>query len=181
MTERKYSRKCGRCQQKAMVLRSIPYEVQTEHDGRKYHFQIPSLSVPVCEVCHAVSIDDDADSQIDEAFRREANLLTPKQIREIRLSLQMKQEELAELIGISPSTLSRWETGAQIQQRSFDKFLRAVFRLPALREELSGARDTVDTQVEVTSSVETTPFSWDEGLSEYAVANSDCHTVEMGA
>jgi hypothetical protein len=33
-------------------------------------------------------------------------------------------------------TLSRWETGAQIQQRSLDRFLRAFFKLPELRETL---------------------------------------------
>jgi hypothetical protein len=43
---------------------------------------------------------------------------------------------LADLLGVAVFTLSRWETGAQIQQRSLDRFLRAFFKLPELREAL---------------------------------------------
>ncbi len=34
---------------------------------------------------------------------------------------------------IAEATLSRWETGAQIQQRSLDKLLRGFFGIEALR------------------------------------------------
>ena len=37
----------------------------------------------------------------------------------------------------SAETLSRWETGAQIQQRGFDLLLRLYFALPAVREYLA--------------------------------------------
>jgi transcriptional regulator with XRE-family HTH domain len=60
--------------------------------------------------------------------------LTPAAIRENRLRLNLTQRELAEQLDIAEATLSRWETGAQIQQRAFDRLLRAYFGVPALRK-----------------------------------------------
>jgi hypothetical protein len=39
-------------------------------------------------------------------------------------------------LDVSESTLSRWETGAQIQQRAMDKLLRGFFEVPAFRQYL---------------------------------------------
>ena len=139
MEERAFSRKCGKCRQRAVAIESIAYSIQIDHDGRKYPVTIPALTVPRCSNCQTIAIDAEADRQIDEAFRREAKLLTGNQIRENRLRFGLKQEELADLLGISVSTLSRWETGAQVQQRCMDKLLRAFFEVPEVRQWLGRA------------------------------------------
>ena len=41
--------------------------------------------------------------------------------------------DTAQALQIAEATLSRWETGAQIQQRSMDRLLRAFFDLEPLR------------------------------------------------
>jgi putative zinc finger/helix-turn-helix YgiT family protein len=82
-------------------------------------------------------LDEEANLRISAAFREQAGLLSPEEIRQYRTALGLKQQELADLLGVAVSTLSRWETGAQIQQRSLDRFLRSFFKLPELRRSLA--------------------------------------------
>ncbi len=148
MTEREFSRKCGKCRQRAVELAAVPYTTQIDHDGRKYTVIIPDLIVPRCANCGTISLDDEANQQISAAFRKQAGLLSPEQIRSQRLALGLTQQTLAELLGVAVFTLSRWETGAQIQQRSLDRFLRAFFKLPELRQALQREGDLALPEVE---------------------------------
>lgn len=133
MAERTFSPKCGKCRERAVALATVPYATQVDHDGRKYTVTIPDLVVPRCAKCGTISLDDEANCRISAAFRKLAGLLSPDQIRAQRTALGLTQQALADLLGVAVFTLSRWETGAQIQQRSLDRFLRAAFRLPELR------------------------------------------------
>jgi len=116
-----------------MRLETFPYGIRIDHDGRKYDVQIPDFTAPKCGNCGELSLDETASAQIDSAFRRQAGLLTPAEIREGRQGLGLKQEDFAEQLGLAVATVSRWENGAQVQQRSLDKFMRAFFTLPELR------------------------------------------------
>jgi putative zinc finger/helix-turn-helix YgiT family protein len=117
-----------------MQLATLPYAITIEHDGRAYRVEIPALTVPQCTNCQSISIDDEADQQISAAFRREARLLTPEEIRLGREKLGLTQKQFANLLGVGEATVSRWETGAQIQQRAMDRFLRVCFASPAAVE-----------------------------------------------
>ncbi len=134
MTTRTYPKRCGKCGQKEMRLATVPYATTIEHDGRAYRVEIPALTVPQCVNCQALSIDHEADRQISAAFRREARLLAPEEIRQGREKLGLTQKQFASLLGVGEATVSRWETGAQIQQRAMDRFLRVCFASPAVVE-----------------------------------------------
>jgi putative zinc finger/helix-turn-helix YgiT family protein len=138
MTDRAFSPKCGKCRKRAVALTAVPYTTEIHHDGRTYLVTIPDLVVPKCAECGTIALDEEANRQISAAFRREAGLLSPEQIRQHRTALGLTQQELGDLLSVAVSTLSRWETGAQIQQRSLDRFLRAFFAFPQLREALGG-------------------------------------------
>src|SRR6266436_8495343 len=125
MDERCFSKKCGKCHQRAVSLAPVPYSTQIDHDGRKYVVKLPALVLPKCANCGTIVLDDAANREISAAFRKLAGLLTPEQIRANRVVLGLTQQELADQLSVAVATLSRWETGAQIQQRSFDRFLRA--------------------------------------------------------
>jgi putative zinc finger/helix-turn-helix YgiT family protein len=140
MTERLFSPKCGKCRQRAMALAKVPYSTTIDHDGRTYTISIPDLTVPRCGNCGTVALDEEANRQISEAFRKQAGLLTPEQIRQHRSGLGMTQQDMADQLGLAVSTLSRWETGAQIQQRALDRFVRAFFLLPQLRRALASGQ-----------------------------------------
>jgi putative zinc finger/helix-turn-helix YgiT family protein len=140
MTERLFSPKCGKCRQRSMALAKVPYSTSIDHDGRTYTITIPDLIVPRCGNCGTIALDEEANRLISEAFRKQAGLLTPEQIRQHRASLGMTQQDMADQLGLAVSTLSRWETGAQIQQRALDRFVRAFFLLPQLRRALAGGQ-----------------------------------------
>lgn len=134
MTTRTYPKRCGKCGQKAMQLVTVPYTTTIEHHGRAYRVEVAALTVPRCANCQALSIDDEADRQISVAFRREARLLSPEDICVGREKLGLIQKDFANLLGVGESTVSRWETGTQIQQRALDRFLRLCFKCPAAVE-----------------------------------------------
>src|SRR6202034_406490 len=73
-------------------------------------------------------LDDGASDRLSSSLREAAGLLSPGQIRRHRESLGLTQKQLANLLRISESTLCRWETGGQIQQRCMDAFLRVAFQ-----------------------------------------------------
>jgi transcriptional regulator with XRE-family HTH domain len=83
--------------------------------------------------------------------------LQPHEVRAGREGLGLTQKELASYLQIADATLSRWETGAQIQQRSMDRLLRGFFFVPEFRRFL-GAPDPGST-----ASVE--PFGIESPLS----------------
>src|SRR5437867_988539 len=95
MTTRTYPKRCGKCGHQRMELATVPYATIIEHDGRSYRVEIPALTVPRCAHCRAISIDDAADQQISAAFRREARLLPPEEIRQGREQLGLTQKQLA--------------------------------------------------------------------------------------
>jgi putative zinc finger/helix-turn-helix YgiT family protein len=151
MTDAKPSpRKCPTCRERAVGAAVLPtYETELEHDGRPYPIRVSHLRVSRCEKCGTILLDDDAGERLDDALRAAAGLLTPAEIREHRKRLGLTQEQLADLLRINVSTLSRWETGAQIQQRTLDAFLRVVFRFPEVRRSLGRESKDIATVVQV--------------------------------
>ncbi len=131
-----YPWKCGQCRERAVYRETTAYTVDLEHDGRSYTVTLPDLAVHRCRQCGAMSLDDEANRRITEALRREIGLLAPEEIRQHRERLGLTQKELAEHLEISESTLSRWETGAQVQQRCLDRLLRLFFEVPEVRKHL---------------------------------------------
>ena len=120
-----------------MAIATVPYGVQIDHDGTKYLVNIPALDVPKCTDCGTISIDDYASEQIDKAFRQEAKLLTADEIRSGRKMLGLRQQDFAKILGIGVSTLSRWESGTQVQQHFHDGILRAFFAHPEMQAYLA--------------------------------------------
>jgi putative zinc finger/helix-turn-helix YgiT family protein len=128
--------KCGRCQQREVNPTEGEYSTEVLHDGRTYMVTVPSLRTFRCRNCGEVVLDTEANKQISRAFRHQAGLLMPEQIRQNREHLHLTQKELAERLSLAEATLSRWENGWQIQQRSLDKLLRLFFELPEVRRAL---------------------------------------------
>lgn len=62
--------------------------------------------------------------------------MSPEEIKQKREQLGLMQKHVAEALKISPSTLSRWESGSQIPQLAMDNYLRMFFDLPEVRKYL---------------------------------------------
>jgi len=145
--------KCSKCRQSTVEPSRIDYTASVEHDGRAYEVRIPALDVPKCRNCGTLVMTETVNRQISEALREAAGLLSPKEIRSQREQLGLTQRQLAGRLGVAEATLSRWETGAQIQQRSLDRFLRAYFAVAELRSYLELSRTLNGEQVEDAAAV----------------------------
>jgi len=130
--------KCPVCKEKAVREAIVNKVVEMEHDGRTYSVKVDGLKTPKCDNCGEDCPDAEAYEQITLAFLALAKLLTPKQIWKNRERLGLSQKGLALAIGVAEATISRWENGAQIQQRSLDNLLRLFFSVPYVREILVG-------------------------------------------
>jgi putative zinc finger/helix-turn-helix YgiT family protein len=140
MTSSPKPRKCMYCRKNQVIPTVLPSHVEEmEHDGRKYSVSLTDFHVLQCQNCHELVLDDSADEALGKALRNVAGLLAPAEIRQGRESLGFTQQQLADDLRISMYTLSRWETGAQIQQRAMDAFLRLFFQSAEARSIL-GAR-----------------------------------------
>lgn len=136
--------KCANCRERAVTEVVLPtYEAELAHDGRKYPVQVTDFKFLCCGQCRSIVLDEEAGERLNDALRAAAGLLAPSEIREHRKRLNLTQEQLAELLRINVSTLSRWETGAQIQQRTLDAFLRVVSAYPEVRGYLANGEPSV--------------------------------------
>ena len=131
-----FPQKCPNCRKATVMTVVEEYRADVEHDGRSYPLTIPDLPVLTCSACGNRALDRDSSDRVSKALRTVVGLLLPEAIRSYRMNLLLTQKLLAEHLGIAESTLSRWETGAQIQQRAFDKLLRLYFDVPEAHRHL---------------------------------------------
>ena len=129
--------KCGHCQEKAVYRTATEYVLPCEYEGREYAVAVPDLLVPKCRSCGKILFDRAASERMTDLLREQLGLLKPLQIRDGRESLGFTQEELAANLRIAPTTISRWETGAQIQERALDLLMRLYFGLAEVRTAIS--------------------------------------------
>ena len=121
--------KCGECRERAIYPAVLEtYTTEMDHDGKTYPISVSSFEVMQCRNCGEIVLDDDANRRLSDALRSAVGLLQPSEIRARREKLGLTQKALAAYLQIAEATLSRWETGAQIQQRVMDKFLRVFFQ-----------------------------------------------------
>jgi putative zinc finger/helix-turn-helix YgiT family protein len=115
------------------------YTAKVKQDGVIYELHLPDLEIPRCQTCGETVITSAIDEKINDALRSHLRLLTPDHIRKGIEKLGLKQQALAERLGVAPETISRWVNGALIQSRAMDNLLRVYFALPEVREVLQGA------------------------------------------
>ncbi len=84
------------------------------------------LVVITCSSCGFSFTDARAETARHDAACRHFGLLTPDQIRAVRMELSMSRREFNEAYGIPPASMERWENGKIIQSRSLDTLLRAL-------------------------------------------------------
>ncbi len=136
-TSKPYPWKCAACRERAVAPETLSsYSAALEHDGKRYDVELHDLPVLRCGRCGEVVFGDEAESRLSDALRDAAGLLHPAEIRGRREAFGLTQKQLARRLRIAESTLSRWETGAQIQQKCMDLMLRSFFDVPELRRYL---------------------------------------------
>lgn len=95
---------------------------------------VPQIAHLRCPGCGEQVLDATSARRLREGalagYRRRHRLLTAEQIRAIRDKRGLTQSELAGLLRLGPNTLSRWESGANVQSAAMDVLLRMLRDLP---------------------------------------------------
>jgi putative zinc finger/helix-turn-helix YgiT family protein len=81
----------------------------------------------VCSNCGCEWTGVDAEEIRHDAVCRCLRRLTPREILDIRESASLTQAEFGRITGFGEASLSRWETGSQIQNAACDRLLRLIF------------------------------------------------------
>ena len=140
---------CSNCVTRTVVPTVRDYTARVKQDGVVHELHLPSVEIPRCQTCGETVITTAIDEQINDALRAQLRLLSPAQIRKGVEKLGLKQQELAERLGVAAETISRWLNGALIQSRAMDNLLRLYFALPEVRAVLRGANQDPQLGTEV--------------------------------
>jgi DNA-binding transcriptional regulator YiaG len=81
--------------------------------------------VRICDGCGAEFVDEEGEEIRHDAVCRHLGVLTPREIQRLR-ERYGSQAAFANLTGIGEASLSRWETGASIQSKAYDNYLRLL-------------------------------------------------------
>lgn len=149
LKERPFPWLCSDCFTHTVVPTVIDYVAKVKQDGVIHELHLPGIEVPRCQTCGGLTITTAIDELVNDALRSRLRLLTPAQIRKGIEKLGLRQQELAERLGVAAETISRWVNGALIQSRAMDNLLRLFFALPEVREVLRGANQDPQLGTEV--------------------------------
>jgi putative zinc finger/helix-turn-helix YgiT family protein len=128
--------KCPACGQGHLV--GITRTEEFDFDLGDETVKVRARNVPVekCDRCGEVISGPGAAQVRHDAICHAAKLLTPAENKAIREQLGWSQQRLADLTGLGVATISRWERGRLLQNRSSNKILLALRDCPPFRKYL---------------------------------------------
>jgi putative zinc finger/helix-turn-helix YgiT family protein len=90
------------------------------------HLRCPKCDEVVLRFSDSRRLQEDAIA----IYRRKHGLLSADGIREIRARFGLTQSELAHLLHLGANTISRWESGRNVQTEAMEMLLRLIRDLP---------------------------------------------------
>jgi putative zinc finger/helix-turn-helix YgiT family protein len=131
--------KCRECGGEA-ALRPGPFHFTSSGLDNVY-LKGEGVQVYVCAGCGEETVEIHAMGKlldkIGEAVANKPDRLEGQEIRFLRKHMRMKAREMAEVLGIDPSSLSRVESGADAVSKQIDRMVRLIYRHADERELLS--------------------------------------------
>lgn len=95
---------------------------------------VPSTPHLKCPQCGEVVLRFEAARRLHQdaiaIYRKKHGLLSADEIRELRERFRLTQADLARLLRLGANTVSRWESGRNVQTAAMDLFLRLIRDLP---------------------------------------------------
>ena len=90
------------------------------------HLRCPKCREVVLRMDHARGLRQRA----QDAYRSRYELLSAEEIRSVRERHHLTQSELARLLRLGGNTISRWESGRNVQTAAMDILLRLIRDIP---------------------------------------------------
>jgi putative zinc finger/helix-turn-helix YgiT family protein len=101
---------------------------------------VPAAQHLLCPKCHEVVLRyEDARRLSEDAierYRRKHGLLSAGEMRAMRQRFKRTQAAFATLLRLAANTLSRWESGRNVQTEAMDTLLRLIRDVPGSIEYL---------------------------------------------
>lgn len=124
---------CSMCGARAAIMTTQPLDSGT---GTRSTIVDPGFEYEHCTACGEDLISardlDKLTALVVEKERAEDGLLSGHDIRELRLALGLTQAALEDLLGVSSSTVGRWERGLYAQSKTADRLMRLLAAHPKL-------------------------------------------------
>lgn len=84
------------------------------------------VPVRVCGSCHLEFLDHEAEDARHDAVCAHLGVLTPSEVKSIRVRYNASRARFAEISGIGDASIARWESGSLIQGQAHDRLLRLL-------------------------------------------------------
>lgn len=130
--------KCPECGKGRLVAFARTEEFDFNLGDETVKVRVENVPVEKCDSCGEVMSGPAAAKVRHEAICRAAGFLTPSEIKGLREQFGWSQQDLADLTNFGVATVSRWERGRLLQNRSNNKVLVAIRDCPPFREYLEG-------------------------------------------
>ena len=130
--------KCPECGRGQLLPFTRAEEMDFDLGDETVKVHVENVPVEKCDKCGEIMSGPAAAQVRHEAICRAAGLLAPSEIKAIREKFGWSQQHLADLTDFGVATVSRWERGRLLQNRSNNKVLQAIRDCPPFREYLEG-------------------------------------------
>lgn len=118
--------RCGTHMVAARARLAVPINGEEIGVASTSHLRCPRCGEIVLRLREARRLHEDA----CEVYRKRHALLSADQIRSIRARFSLTQSDLARLLRLGANTVSRWESGRNVQTAAMDVLLRLIRDLP---------------------------------------------------
>jgi putative zinc finger/helix-turn-helix YgiT family protein len=123
---------CGTIMKEARGRLKLPINGEEIAVPSATHLKCPHCGEIVLRFREGKRLHEDA----IEIYRTKHGLLSADDIREIRKRFHLTQADLSRLLRLGTNTVSRWETGRNVQNAAMDMLLRLIRDLPGSIEYL---------------------------------------------
>jgi len=122
---------CPECKKGRLTTKYGDYRSSyLDRDENSHPLVVPRVTWLECDTCGEIVLDDLAMSVIEATRRRALGLLTPEEIRDLRLAAGRTQSSMSQVLGIGEKTYCRWESGTYVQSEASDRYLRLLIGNP---------------------------------------------------
>ncbi len=126
---------CYSCGSKIKVIRDQPYKFN-ECGLNVVLYGITQYECPNCKETYAAIPNVSKLHRIigTHICRERKALLAPEEVKFLRKDLLLKAKELALIMGVTASTVSRWENGRKDIGEAHDRLLRSIYMMYATEQ-----------------------------------------------
>jgi putative zinc finger/helix-turn-helix YgiT family protein len=124
--------RCGTMMAERRSALKLPVNSEEVSVPSALHLRCPRCDEVVLRLSDARRLQEDAIA----VYRKKHGLLSADEIRGIRERFGLTQSELAHLLHLGANTISRWESGRNVQTEGMEMLLRLLRDLPGSLEYL---------------------------------------------